>query len=202
MELASILLGVALAQSGGVTSFTAPVTYYDVEYGSTLVLDGDHWEFRIIGRKGFLRILSEIHDSSGYHYEVRWGDPDVLRIRRKDRETDIDLALRKVLPAVRMTYRIDGGLYNIIPRPIPFQDYGLEGPDETHHGRKSLDALALRLSELQTVYRVEGARGAIVELKAPFVSLQSLVWIVQELDANLVIETRNGIVVRPTYYYR
>lgn len=199
----SVLLGVALAQSAAVTSFSAPVTYYDVEYGSTLVLDGDHWEFRIIGRKGFLRMLSEIHDNAGYHYEVRWGNPDVLRVKRTDKETDLDLALRRVLPALGLTYRIDRGIYNIVPRPIPqFQDYGLEGPDESGLGKRSLDALARCLCQQGIGYRVEGARSSVVNLTAPFASAGQTIWIVQELDTNLDIDTRNGIVVRPRFYYR
>ncbi|MEX2244747.1 MAG: hypothetical protein WD716_12995 [Fimbriimonadaceae bacterium] len=198
-----VVAGVVMAHSVGGQSFTGPVSYYDVEFGSTLVLDGDHWEFRIIGRKGFLRMLSEIHGNAGYRYEVHWGrDLDRLRIRRRDNETDIDLALRRVLPAFAMTYRIDGGIYNIITRPIPVQDYGLEGPDESHLGKRSLDALAKCLSEQGIGYRVEGARSSVVGLTAPFVSLRTMLWIVQELDPNLAIDTRNGVVVRSRFYYR
>lgn len=208
MGLIAILAGVMMAQSVSAQPFTAYVSYYDVEGGSTLTLDGDHWEFRIKGRKGFMRMLYEIHDFSGYVYDVRWGDPDVLRIEVQPRPATngvsaFDMTLRQVLNAVAMTYRMDGGLYNICAKPIPLpQDYGLIGPDESHFGRKSLDALALRLSELGIGYRVEGARGAIVGLKAPFVSLSTLAWIVQELDPVLHIDTRHGVVVRRQFYFR
>lgn len=198
-----VLAAIAIAQSASGQSFTGPVTYYDVDYGSKLVLDGDHWEFQIIGRKGFLRILSEIHDNAGYYYEVRWGDPDVLRIEKRDKEASFELSLRRVLFAVQMTYRVEGGIYNIVPRPIPqFQDYGLGGPDETHHGRKSLDALALCLSLHDIGYRVEGVRSAVVGLRAPFATVQQTIWIVEELDPGLDIDTSSGVVVRPAFYFR
>jgi hypothetical protein len=206
MSFVAVLASVALAQSVGGQQFAGPVTYYDVEYGSTLVLDGDHWEFRIIGRKGFLRMLSEIHGRGFYNYEVGWGEVDTLRIEFQhlpaaNGVSAFDVTLRHALNAVAMTYRVEGGIYNICPRPIP-QDYGLMGPDESHLGKRSLDTLALWLSERSTGYRVERARSAVVGLTAPFVSLRSMLWIIGELDPMLDIETRHGIVVRSRYYYR
>ena len=202
MGIAALLIGSVLTQSSAGLSFSAPVTYYDIEYGSTLELLGDTWEFRIIGRKGFLNMLSSLHGQFGFSYEVRWGNPDVLRIKRNDKETEIELALRRVLPALDLTYRIDRGLIVICARPIPEFSDGLASTEIPYLGKRSLDPLARTLSERGIGYRVEGARSAVVDLHAPCATLRQMVWIVQELDPNIVIEERSGIVIRNRYYYR
>ena len=191
--------------------FIGPFSFYDVESGMVSLLpDLDRpagsqvWEFRVRGRNGFMRMLYEIHSRENYEYEVVWGvDEDLLRVKTlpfyvtSGGRTPFETKLLHALQAVGMTYRKEGGIYNLIPRPIPLPQDGLGPLEPPNRGELSLDVLARSLCEQGRGYRVENVNGSPVWLRAPFISFETLLWILRELDPGIAVSVvGGGVVVR------
>ncbi len=156
------------------------------------------WEFDVRGRTGFFKILAEIHRADNQQYEVVWGERDRLLVKAvthspsTGKPFDVEMMLRFVLSDTGMTYRIDGGQYNIMPR-----SEGLLPPDWPVPAPKastSLDHIARALSLQGRGYRVDRFAAAEVSLVAPVASWDQLMWIVSELDPGIKIVDDGSVV--------
>jgi len=207
MKTVACVLANCAAAAAQAQGFVATMSGYGEFPGYLRLIEvpgsGLVWEFDVRGREGLFRILEEIHRVGDQQYEVKWGERDRLLVEAVTHSAatgkphEFETMLRIVLIAVAMTYRIEGGLYNIMPRPV-YADVpcgavlGQNWVDPA--GETSLDHISRALSHQGRGYRVDRVAGETVWLRAPVLSWDQLLWVVTELDPGLKIVDDGSVV--------
>ena len=208
MKTVACSLALCAAAAAQAQGFVAAMSGYGEYPGYLRLIEmpgtGPVWEFDVKGRADFFEILEEIHQRSDQQYEVKWGERDKLLVKAvthsptTGKAHEFEIMLRTVLNAAGMTYRIEGGLYNVMRRPSwveppPGAVYNQDWVDPA--GETSLDHIARALSNQRRGYRVDRVAGKTVWLRAPVLSWDQLLWVVTELDPGLMIVDDGSVVV-------
>ena len=161
-------------------------------------------------REAALEILSKFHKSERLEYEVVWGKIDAIRVwkRQPDKDEDVhfELLLRYALNELSMTYRIDGGVVQLVHRGLPAypSEYSFDPPRVEIKGNavnvlenraNSLDYLAAVLSQRGIGYHVNGVQGQEIMFQAVLRPLKYVLDQIDALDAGLQIDWINGVSV-------
>lgn len=173
-------------------------------------LTGCDFMIYCVDREAAVEILSKFHLSDKLEYEVEWGSIDVVRVWEslinRVQQPDYRSVLRSVLKELTMTYRIDGGVVQLLYRgPGAFViDYSFDPPQVEIDGgavtvlankANSLDYLAAVLSQRGIGYHVNQAKGQEIELQARRRSLRYVLDQIDALDDGLEINWINGVSV-------